>query len=127
MSRIRGKNTKPELMLRRALWGQGLRYRLHRPLPGRPDIVFSQAKLAVFVDGCFWHGCPIHRVRPKANRAFWNNKLRRNRRRDREVQRQLQSAGWEVVRFWEHEIEREMARVIETIVRRTLRKRISGK
>src|SRR4051794_33740524 len=84
MSRIKGKNTKPELMLRKALWAAGLRYRLHTRLPGRPDLTFSGSRVVVFVDGCFWHSCPKHRTTPKTNAAFWNAKIGRNTARDRE-------------------------------------------
>lgn len=105
MSRIRGKNTKPEIVLRKLLWSAGYRYRLKSRLPGKPDIVFPRHKLAVFVDGCFWHGCPKHAVMPKTNRTFWREKLSRNMQRDREVNVQIRKMGWRVVRIWEHEIE----------------------
>lgn len=105
MSRIRGKDTKPEIVLRKLLWAAGCRYRLKNRLPGRPDIVFPRSKLAVFVDGCFWHGCPKHAVMPKTNRAFWRKKLSRNMQRDREVNHQLRKMGWRVVRLWEHQVD----------------------
>src|SRR5262245_58666688 len=75
MSHIKGKDTKPELLLRKALWRLGLRYRLHAKIPGRPDVVFPKAKVAVFIDGCQWHCCPIHFVRPKSNQEFWDRKF----------------------------------------------------
>lgn len=82
----------------------GLRYRLHAPsLPGRPDIAFATAKVAVFVDGCFWHACPAHGVLPRNNRAWWRQKLVANRRRDREKDRQLQALGWRTIHVWEHQ------------------------
>lgn len=125
MSRIRGKETGPELALRHALWVQGLRYRLHcQKLPGRPDIVFHSAKVAVFVDGCFWHNCPQHRVMPKSNVGFWQAKLRRNRDRDQKVTQALISLGWEVIRIWEHDIDTNVdaqALHIGRIVARRLR------
>ena len=105
MSRIRSSKTEPELLLRSALWSRGLRYRLKHPAAaGRPDIVFARRKLAVFVDGCFWHGCPIHGTSPKTNRSYWSPKLQRNRERDIEVTTALKAAGWDVLRYWEHEI-----------------------
>lgn len=106
MSRIRGRHTSPELKLRRAVWAIGLRYGLHLRI-GRtePDLVFKRAHLAVFVDGCFWHQCPLHSVIPKGNRAFWQAKLGRNVQRDIETNQALSRAGWKVLRFWEHEID----------------------
>jgi DNA mismatch endonuclease, patch repair protein len=71
---------------------------------GNPDFIFPTARLAVFVDGCFWHGCPIHKSLPEANRAFWKRKLDRNRTRDREVRRQLRDRGWHILRIWQHEL-----------------------
>ncbi len=104
MSAIRGRDTKPEILLRKALWHKGYRYRLKNRLPGRPDIVFSTERVAVFVDGCFWHGCPEHYQKPATNANFWREKIRRNRKRDREVNALLKSQGWKVLRFWEHEV-----------------------
>lgn len=74
MSHVRGKDTKPELLLRRALWKKGLRYRLFNKLPGRPDILFIRKRVAIFVDGCFWHGCPEHGTQPRSNADFWKKK-----------------------------------------------------
>jgi DNA mismatch endonuclease (patch repair protein) len=111
MSRIRGKDTGPEVMLRKALWALGLRYRLANSLPGRPDFVFLRERVGVFVDGCFWHGCPAHGVKPKTNKEFWRRKLSGNIRRDRKVGRQLRAQGWKVVRVWEHEIRNDPERV----------------
>lgn len=122
MSRIRGRDTKPELRLRRQLWRLGLRYRLASKLPGKPDLVFASARVAVFVDGCQWHCCPVHWVRPKSNLKFWDRKFDRNRRRDDEVNRLLRAAGWTVIRLWEHEVltncDRAAARVSRIIKRR---------
>jgi len=106
MSRIKGRDTGPELSLRRNVWALGLRYRLqYRIGRTRPDMVFVGAKLAVFVDGCFWHGCPLHSTMPKNNREFWEQKLKRNRERDVENTQRLEAEGWRVLRLWEHEIE----------------------
>lgn len=104
MSRIRGRDTQPEVLLRKALWAKGFRYRLHPPLPGRPDFVLPGLKAAIFVDGCFWHFCPKHRTAPKTNTAFWNTKHQANADRDRKVNRRLKALGWRVVRIWEHEV-----------------------
>jgi DNA mismatch endonuclease (patch repair protein) len=79
-------------------------WRRHQPLAGRPDFVFHSARIAVFVDGCFWHGCPKHGRKPGSNRAYWLPKLRRNQRRDRAVTRALSKAGWHVIRLWEHDL-----------------------
>jgi DNA mismatch endonuclease (patch repair protein) len=110
MSRIRSKNTKPEMVLRKLLWLCGLRgYRLHSKLPGRPDIVFSRKKLAVFVDGCFWHSCPhcSDGRAPKSNTGYWSEKRRLNRERDARHTVTLEGTGWTVLRFWEHEVNRD--------------------
>jgi DNA mismatch endonuclease, patch repair protein len=116
MSRIRGGNTKPEMLLRSALHARGLRFRLHRrDLPGCPDIIFPASKTAVFVDGCFWHGCPVHSTKPKSNGPFWKDKLRKNKERDREVGTLLRADGWTVMRWWEHEIEHDIARVVACV------------
>jgi DNA mismatch endonuclease, patch repair protein len=104
MSRIKNKNTKPEISLRKILWRMGLRYRLNSKLPGKPDIVFNKQKLAIFVDGYFWHGCPEHGTSPKTNERFWAEKLSTNIKRDRKVDRELENMGWFVIRIWEHEI-----------------------
>ncbi len=105
MARIRGRDTSPEVALRSALWHLGLRYRVNLRIGStRPDIAFLGPKLAVFVDGCFWHSCPIHAVIPKTNREFWLSKLTRNKVRDSENNEFLIKEGWQVLRFWEHEI-----------------------
>lgn len=104
MSRIRGKNTRPEMALRAALSAEGVRgYRLHYTgAPGRPDITFVGKRLAVFVHGCFWHGCPhCQAPRPKSNRSFWDNKLDNNKARDARKERELRKAGWRVITIWE--------------------------
>ena len=103
MSRIRSKNTAPELLLRRALSARKLRYRLHHRVEGiRADIVFRAAQVILEIDGCFWHGCPEHYVRPRGTGSFWDRKLRANIERDRRQSRQLLEAGWTLIRLWEH-------------------------
>lgn len=122
MRTARGRDTEPEMALRRCLHAHGLRFRIDAAiLPGlrrRADIVFPGAKVAVFVDGCFWHFCPIHRTFPKANADWWAEKLRRNRRRDLDTNRRLRKVGWHVERIWEHELPSEAAVRIITAVRR---------
>ncbi|MFM9943042.1 MAG: very short patch repair endonuclease [Hyphomicrobiaceae bacterium] len=115
MSRNRGRDTVPELMLRKALWAAGCRYRVSAKLPGRPDIAFIRARVAVFVDGCFWHACPIHSTRPRSNSAFWAAKLERNVMRDQEVSLRLTNDGWCVFRFWEHEVRSDLFAVVDKI------------
>jgi DNA mismatch endonuclease (patch repair protein) len=108
MARIRGTgNRTTELRLASLLRAHGLTgWRRHLPLPGRPDFAFPGRKLAVFVDGCFWHGCPRHGTSPRANARFWREKITRNRQRDREVNRELRRRGWRVLRLREHELRR---------------------
>jgi DNA mismatch endonuclease (patch repair protein) len=117
MSRVRQAGTDVELRLRKALWNEGFRYRLRaaNKLPGRPDIVFVSRKVAIFVDGCFWHGCPIHGTKPKTNAEFWDEKIKRNRERDQQVDRKLAEAGWRVIRLWEHEVRKELPACVRRI------------
>lgn len=116
MSRIRWKNTDPEIRLRSALWRIGLRYRLHAETPaGRPDVVFPGKQLAVFIDGCFWHGCPKHYVRPRSRAEFWASKLLTNVERDRTQTLELEARGWRVVRVWEHEVYENLEEVVRRI------------
>lgn len=107
MSKQRRVDTAPELALRRLLHARGLRYRVALPVPGRPrrsmDLGFTRARVAVFVDGCFWHACPAHATQPKENGAWWEEKLQANVARDRDTDDLLTAQGWTVVRVWEHE------------------------
>jgi DNA mismatch endonuclease (patch repair protein) len=113
MSRQASKNTGVELAVRRLLHAAGLRYRVEYPVPGMPrrriDVAFPQVKVAVLIDGCFWHGCPQHATQPKSNAEWWRQKLDRNMARDAETTEHLTSAGWEVLRFWEHEAPEDVA------------------
>ncbi|MFI9559093.1 very short patch repair endonuclease [Nonomuraea endophytica] len=116
----KGRDTRPELALRRAVHALGLRYRVsYRPLKfvrRTADLVFTRAKVAVFMDGCFWHGCPAHHTVAATNAGFWAEKVRRTRERDAETDRLLREAGWHVVRVWEHEDPLAAAdRVAETV------------
>ncbi|MFD5692706.1 very short patch repair endonuclease [Streptomyces rubiginosohelvolus] len=107
MQAIRSRDTKPERLIRRLVHANGLRYRVAaRPLPDlrrTADMVFRPAKVAVFIDGCYWHGCPEHYVSPKTNPGYWSEKVARNIARDRDTDEQLSAAGWLVLRFWEHQ------------------------
>jgi len=109
MSRIRGTGNKAtELRLLKVFRANGITgWRRGSKLPGKPDFVFPKLKLAVFVDGCFWHGCPKHGTRPKQNAKFWRDKITGNKARDRRVNRLLRKRGWTVVRIWEHELTRK--------------------
>ena len=105
MASIRSSDTSPELAVRRFLWARGRRYRVHdRRIPGTPDISSNGKKLAVFIDGCFWHGCRRCYREPTSNTAFWRAKLERNKLRRREVKRGLKGSGWKVLEFWEHDV-----------------------
>ena len=107
MSANKGKNTKPELIMRAALREAGLPgYRLHwKKVPGRPDIAYPGKKIAIFVNGCYWHGCPICNLPlPKSNTEFWKAKFERNKARDKRKQAKLENLGWKVFVIWEHEI-----------------------
>ena len=118
MSRIRRKNTSPEIRFRRFLSIRGVRgYRLDATILGRPDLYFPRLKLAVFIDGCFWHRCPACFIRPKTNRSFWTPKIRKNVARDRKVTRMLQKQGFVVLRFWEHETEADLDRCYNKFIR----------
>ncbi|HVF74113.1 MAG TPA: DNA mismatch endonuclease Vsr [Acidimicrobiales bacterium] len=121
MSRQRRHDTTPERLLRSLLHRRGLRYRLHRrPVPGlrrQADLVFVGPRVAVFVDGCFWHCCPEHATSPKANGAWWAAKLARNVERDRETDQRLAAAGWRVVRVWEHEDPAAAAERVAAVVK----------
>ena len=105
MKAVRHFDTPPEIRLRRSLWRHGFRYRTHpRIADTRPDFAFIRQRVAVFVDGCFWHGCPRHYVAPVNNAVFWRQKLQRNRLLDRRAAQRLRGAGWLVVRVWECDV-----------------------
>ena len=107
MASIRGKDTGPEIAVRRILWRHGFRYRTHdRTVLGRPDISNKRKRLAVFVDGCFWHGCPKCYQEPETNRDFWRSKVEGNRRRREIVRDGLKRQGFRVIEIWEHEVSR---------------------
>ncbi|MFF8651713.1 very short patch repair endonuclease [Streptomyces griseoluteus] len=120
MQAIRSRDTTPERLIRSLVHAQGFRYRVAaRPLPNlrrTADLVFRPAKLAVFIDGCYWHGCPQHYVPPKTNSGYWSDKVARNMARDRDTDDQLRAAGWTVLRFWEHDPAEECALKIAATV-----------
>jgi len=119
MKKIRSSNTIPELSLRKELWKLGYRYRLNlSKLKGKPDIVFNKFKLVVFVDGEFWHGYEWRKKKPKlkANREYWIKKIERNIERDKENNKYLRSMGYVVLRFWEHEIKKDLVKCVNKIV-----------
>lgn len=111
MSRIRGKATKPELMVRQWLWSHGYRYRLNvKSVPGKPDIVLRQYRTAIFVNGCFWHGhegCTKY-VAPQSNTEFWLTKIKRNKERDQQNYKDLQEVGWHVIIIWECQLKKSI-------------------
>lgn len=115
MSRIKGKNTKPEVALRKGLWDLGFRYRIKSQLPGKPDIVFPALKVAVFVDGCFWHKCPRHYTSPKTRVDFWERKISGNVERDLKNNTLLESQGWLAIRVWEHDVKNNLDGCVEYI------------
>jgi DNA mismatch endonuclease (patch repair protein) len=118
----RRRDTAPEWQVRRLLHRRGLRYRVDQPLPfdkrRRADLTFSRARVVVFIDGCFWHGCPEHFVAPKSHPEYWEPKIAANRARDAETTRRLSDEGWTVLRFWEHEDPAAVADTIAEQVRR---------
>lgn len=120
MSRVRSKGNKlTEVALARLFRANRITgWRRHYPISGRPDFAFPKQKLAVFVDGCFWHGCPKHATQPKGNSAFWSSKLDANKARDRKVNRELRAKGWRVLRIWEHDLTKLRQ---ESTVRRVMR------
>lgn len=125
MSRIRSRDTKPEVMIRRLVHARGLRFRIHKNgLPGRPDLVFVRAKVAVFVDGDFWHGWRFPRWRHKLD-PYWKKKIEGNRYRDQRISNTLKGEGWLVIRIWEHDVERDAESCVDRI-EEIIRKRLTA-
>jgi len=126
MQRVRQRNTSAESALRRELHALGLRYRVQVPVLIKPrrvaDVTFVGPRVAVFVDGCFWHGCPTHATWPKKNAEFWRAKIVANQERDRDTDSRLRAGGWEVVRVWAHEQPRDAASRIARLVRARMAK-----
>ena len=121
MQAVRRRDTAPELALRRLLWQRGLRYLVDsRPLPGlrrKADVVFPRRRVAIFVDGCYWHACPTHGTQSQVNQEYWRGKLKGNVERDRDTDSALTAAGWLVIRIWEHEAPDDAAARVEAVVR----------
>lgn len=118
MSKIRAKNSKPEMLLRKALWKAGIRYRTHvKYVPGSPDIFIAKYRLALFVDGSFWHGYQWEKRKEqiKSNRAFWLAKIERNMQRDLQNRQALEHAGYTVMRFWDHEVIKNLAACVNQV------------
>ena len=124
LSGRRSRDTRPELLIRQALFSRGLRYRVNYPVPGASrrtvDIAFPRRRIAVFVDGCYWHGCPVHFRSPRTNTGFWLGKISGIRDRDSETNARLREAGWVVLRFWEHQDSDQAASVISAAVEKSL-------
>ena len=123
MARIRGKDTRPEVALRKALFALGLRYRIHpSAIPGKPDIVFPRHRAVVFVNGCFWHGHDCHLFKwPKNNAAFWRKKIERNMLRDLQVRQELAAAGWRELTIWECSVRKAPATRFAVVARSVMR------
>lgn len=115
MSRVKSKDTSLEIKLRHALWKKGHRYRNHYNIKGNPDIAFPKNKIAIFVDGDFWHGYRWDSLKPKLKNDFWVNKIENNMKRDARVNEILRKEGWKVIRFWGHEIEKDLDKCVSII------------
>ena len=123
MSMIRGRDTKPEVILRKLLSLNGIRgYRISSKLPGKPDLVFSKYKIAIFIDGCFWHKCPDCYNEPINNKKFWKAKINGNVGRDKMVNKLLKKEGWLVLRFWEHLLSNNPSLVYKGIMKKLLKR-----
>jgi len=122
MRKIKAKDTKLEKLVRSEMWRRGYRYQKNvRGLVGKPDMVFPGMKTAVFIDSCFWHGCPKHLRVPKSNVDYWSNKIKKNKQRDEAINREYKNSGWQVVRIWEHDIKtsleetmRKLAQILDS-------------
>jgi len=118
MSHIKRRDTKVEVIFRKAIWNQGVRgYRIDVNLPGRPDIYFPKYKIAVFIDGCFWHKCPECYSEPKSNKEYWLPKIDNNVNRDRKNEKKLKDLDIVVVRYWEHEISNDLDKIVREFIR----------
>ncbi len=116
MASIRGKNTKPELIIRKLLWSMGKRYRIHdKSVYGTPDISHKTKRVAIFIDGCFWHGCRKCYIQPKTNTVFWKKKIERNHKRRADVKHDLKRKNWKILPFWEHEVYKNPQKVVNEI------------
>ncbi|WP_214795876.1 MULTISPECIES: very short patch repair endonuclease [unclassified Exiguobacterium] len=117
MKYVKSKNTNLEMKVRRRLWKEGIRYKTNvKSLFGTPDIAFPNLKIVVFIDSCFWHGCPQHFRLPPKKQEFWKLKIQRNTERDNEISRHYIEENWTILRFWEHEINNNLENVVTTII-----------
>ncbi|MDE0518092.1 MAG: very short patch repair endonuclease [Bdellovibrionales bacterium] len=116
MSQIKSKNTKPEIAIRKLIWKKGYRYRIGHGLMGKPDMVFPFYGIAVFIDGCFWHGCSKNCRMPSSNVRYWKQKISGNKKRDKRINRQLKKEGWKVIRIWEHDIKKNPKKMATKIL-----------
>jgi len=112
MSKIKTKDTGIEKILRSALWFRRHRFRIQYNIVGKPDIVFTKQKVAIFCDGCYWHGCPFCKKIPESNKDFWLRKFETNKKRSEKVDRKLQEQGWKVLHFWGHQIKKDLDNVV---------------
>ncbi len=122
MASIKSKDTKIEIKLRSILWNLGYRYRIHYPIIGKPDIVFPKERVAIFCDGCFWHGCPKCYKRPQSNQEYWDAKILKNQKRAKLVNKELVADGWQILRFWGHEVHKNIESVVQ-LIEETLHKK----
>src|SRR6266852_2612145 len=124
MSRIRSRNTAMEVQFARELRRARISFRQHAKLLGKPDFLFSKAKVVVFLDSCFWHRCPYHYRPPKSRQEYWDPKIEANVKRDKKIRAKYRRSGWGVLRFWEHQIERDISACAEIVFAR-IRKRLT--
>lgn len=118
MSQIKRSNTKPEITFRKYVWSKGVRcYRVKNKIPGKPDLYFPSKKIAVFIDGCFWHKCPKCFIKPKSNNKYWDKKIERNTQRDKEIKRLLQNQNIHVIRIWEHQVNDELEKTFKKFLK----------
>jgi len=116
MSKIHGENTGPEIKIRKMLFARDIRgYRIHFNIPGKPDLVFTKKKIAIFIDGCFWHKCPVCFQEPETRKEFWMKKIQSNVDRDKKVNAQLTDEGWTILRFWEHDVRKNPDAIVKRI------------
>lgn len=118
MRAVRSSNSKMEVAFRKLLFSKGIRYRKNvSDLPGKPDIAIKSKKIVIFLDSCFWHGCPQHLRRPQSNKVYWDSKIELNKKRDQNINNEYRKMGWRIIRFWEHEIRVNQYKAIERIIK----------
>ncbi|MBI2657968.1 DNA mismatch endonuclease Vsr [Candidatus Woesearchaeota archaeon] len=117
MAKVKGKNTCPELNLKKLLSMAGIKYTTNRKLEGKPDIILKPQKVTIFIDGCFWHKCPICFRAPKSNTSYWKQKIKKNVNRDRKLNKTLKKEGWKVIRIWEHDVFKNPDKVLFKIIK----------